>query len=374
MAIQQYRLVGVVINRATRRGVPSVRVEAWDRDTRYHDMLGVAITNVEGGFAIGFDTNYFGDYAPDRAPDVFFKVFLDERLIKSTFDTAQYNLAAGDTQVTLEIDLGSATLEGRDRVSGEQMIKILRFVQDSDFRGVWQEQRDKMTTVGKFIGAAGNGALKNFDLKPVRPSATPTKSIVGQDTQTAQRNLAAKQIAVVDVKAYDPKLDTNSLQAITAFPLRLKPDDKVVLYEKDGKVQYYSVVKPVAAASVDTAAVARIDNEVQTLKATAIDVAAVRADVESVKVTTAQSNAQLTADLSSVKAQVEDVARLKSELRQVQQVAAAKDVQIEKLLTEVASLRNAQQDLTTRISPERINQLEEQIKRLSVRKVAPPKR
>ena len=79
----EYTVGGRVVDRTTRAGIRGVRVEAWDRDTRYHDLLGQAVTNADGQFAIGFDSAYFGDYAPDRAPDLFFKLFLDGRVGKA---------------------------------------------------------------------------------------------------------------------------------------------------------------------------------------------------------------------------------------------------------------------------------------------------
>lgn len=46
-------------------------VEAWDRDRKYHDKLGEAITNEKGQCIIQFDEEAFKDYAEEKV-DVFF--------------------------------------------------------------------------------------------------------------------------------------------------------------------------------------------------------------------------------------------------------------------------------------------------------------
>src|SRR6266851_9626345 len=99
--IQQYRILGRVIDRASRQGVQGLRVEGWDRDTKFHDMLGSAVTDSNGAFSFTFDSTYFGDYGGDYAPDVFFKVYLGDRVIKNTFDTPMMNQPAGDIQATI---------------------------------------------------------------------------------------------------------------------------------------------------------------------------------------------------------------------------------------------------------------------------------
>ena len=103
MATRNYRLFGRVVERTRRSGIPGVTVEAWDRDTRFHDMLGSVVTGADGAFSIAFDDDYFGDFAPDRSPDVFFKVLRDGKVLLTTFDKPMMNLRDGGTQVTLEI-------------------------------------------------------------------------------------------------------------------------------------------------------------------------------------------------------------------------------------------------------------------------------
>ena len=331
---RNYRITGRVIERASRKGIPHLTVEAWDRDTRFHDMLGSAGTGAEGEFSIAFDDEYFGDYGGDRAPDVFFKVLRDGKPIHSTFDTPLTNLREGATQVTLELGAAPSPAPGRDRVGTRQILKAARFFRQSDFKGVFREQRDKASMLGSFLAAAGGKALAGFDFEPVQPRGVKTTQVIGQDTASAKANLAAQQVKVTEVKAYNPKTDSESVRALADFPLRLKPGDQVRLYEEQGTVRYYAIVKPVAAADIDAETVARLDREVKDLKA-------------------------------------EEISRLKEEVASVRQSAAGKDAQIEQLRAELASTQRDQRELAVRLSPEKLEALERQVKLLSERIVAP---
>jgi hypothetical protein len=367
MATRNYRLFGRVVERTRRSGVPGVTVEAWDRDTRYHDMLGSVVTDAAGAFSIAFNDDYFGDFAPDRSPDVFFKVLRDGKVLLTSFDKPMMNLRDGDTQVTLEIAEAQQPEPGKDRIKTRQMLKATRFFSQSDFKGVMKEQRDKGSMLGGFLATLGGKAFANFDLEPLRPSGTQTKQVVGQDTGSAMANLAAQQVRVTEVKTFDPKTDADSVQALTDFPLRVKAGDQVRLYEEQGTVRYYTIVKPVAAADVNATTVARIDKDVQALKVSTMDAAAVRADLETVKAANAQSNAQLEDSAAAIKAQVDEIARLKTELTAVQQAAADKDVQIQKLRTDLANTQAMQNDLSARFSPDKLAALERQVTLLNER-------
>lgn len=365
--VQHYRIIGRVIERASRQGVRGMRVEGWDRDTKYHDMLGSTVTDGDGAFSFTFDSTYFGDYGGDYAPDVYFKVYLDERLIKTTFDAPMMNQSPGDILATIEIDSAAADPAGKDRVSTDQAVKAVRFVRQSDFAGVWRESGARLATLGKFVGALGKNAVTKFDLEPIKPTGVRNNDVAGQDTATAQRNLAANQVEVAEVKDYSPQADGASVRAIADFPLALKAGDTVTLYQQNGKVQYYSIVKPLDAAKVDAGTVVRIDKEMQALKASVVEVATVRADLETVKANTSQSAAQLEGDLATMKARVEEIARLKVELAAVQQSAAGKDAEILKLQADMANMQAAQRDINARFSPDKLAVLERQVKLLDDR-------
>jgi hypothetical protein len=188
--------------------------------------------------------------------------------------------------------------------------------------------------------------------------------VAGQDVATAQRNLAANQVEVAEVKDYSPQADTSSLRAMADFPLALKSGDKVTLYQQNGRVQYYSIVKPVQPAAVDANTVARIDQDVQTLKTNIAKVDAVRTDLEAVKASSAQSTAQLDGNVAAMKAQLDEIARLKAELAAVQQSAAEKDGQIMKLQADVTNMQAAQRDINARFSPDKLAALEQQVQQL----------
>jgi hypothetical protein len=108
-AQNRFRINGKVIARTTRRGVPGVRVESWDRDPFFTDKVGDALTNARGNFRIEFDPSYFRERFFDRRPDVFFKVFQGGRELKVTAPSVMRDVGAGDTNnIMIEVDMDAA--------------------------------------------------------------------------------------------------------------------------------------------------------------------------------------------------------------------------------------------------------------------------
>lgn len=361
----EYVLQGTVVDRVTRKPVPGVKVEAWDRDTRYHDMLGVATTDQGGRFVIGFQTVYFGDYAPDRSPDVFFKAFIDEREVLTTYETPQYNLERGTTTVVLELSMPKIKTDGVDRISGAQALKAIDWWAKSDFRGVWEQGKDKGKSVSRLVGEMGVKSLTSLNIKPIQPTATKDSQIVNQSSLQAEKSLAAQGIQVTEVKAVDAKA-TKNLANLKDYPLTLRAGDKVTLYEENGVVKYYTLTPKTKAAGIDAEKVAGLDEEVQAVKAQLREVETIRAEVDRIKESSQTTGQALGDGAKGIQAQAEEIAKLQGELATLRKNTAAKDAEIAKLRTDLDAVRTAQTNLTTNIPLSRLEALEKEIVRLRV--------
>jgi len=51
-----HSLTGHIFERGTPRGVPSLRIEAWDSESIVSDVIAVATTDAEGSFSITLDS------------------------------------------------------------------------------------------------------------------------------------------------------------------------------------------------------------------------------------------------------------------------------------------------------------------------------
>ncbi|PSB32824.1 Dyp-type peroxidase [Stenomitos frigidus] len=96
---------GRVIDRNFQKGASSVQVEAWDKDLIINDLVGAATTDDQGGFRIEFESAYFQELFADRSPDLFFKIFQKGELIRSTENAVLWNVAAGETEIGIEVEL-----------------------------------------------------------------------------------------------------------------------------------------------------------------------------------------------------------------------------------------------------------------------------
>ncbi|MCP4256659.1 MAG: hypothetical protein GY774_03920 [Planctomycetes bacterium] len=295
---KKFQILGIVVNGKTKDGVGNLRVEAWDLDKKYHKRLGVATTNSQGRFLISIDKSYIREFALETAPVLFFKVYRGNKLIKNTKDSVLWN-AEAKTELYIEVDALPVAPVGKDRVSAIQVMKGMGFVKKSDLRGLLNETGDKGNSLVGYMTDMVKNAAVNMEIKPVKPSALRTRDVVNQDVATATGRLQAQKVAVNEVRAYQPGLNARSIADLKDFPLRLAPGSKVNLYEKDGKVMYYSAVKEPKITRPSEALKTEI-SELEERKASLADNEAIRNEIDTLK----SEKADLTKELADIRKEI----------------------------------------------------------------------
>lgn len=99
-----YNIYGRITERITGKSIAELKVEAWDKDLFCNDIIGSTQTNEKGYFELKFDETSLRELFLDKKPDLFFRVFREDKLIRSTETTVLWNIESGSTEVNIEVN------------------------------------------------------------------------------------------------------------------------------------------------------------------------------------------------------------------------------------------------------------------------------
>lgn len=290
-------MAGLVVT-AMENGSPGATVIAGD--VLDQGVLGTTKTDGNGRFNMTLtDPNL----ARGLTPDLFFNVYDADgkTLLTSTADYVVWN---GSTQedVTIKIRREAVTPIGKDRINTVQMRTAATFLTQSDFSGVFSHVKSQAGTSFGILGDSIMNSISKIKLTPLKVTV-PSQTIVDTNVNAAGQTLTDQNIQY-QVADYKPGLNKDLLQSVSGFKPVVGPGESVKLYQEDGVVKYYSVVK-----NTDTAVAARVAAPGQVAPAPVTTDHS--ADIEKLKneLTTTQNNvaekdkhiADLTAQLEAVR-------------------------------------------------------------------------
>ncbi|MEO6672202.1 MAG: hypothetical protein ABIN93_02120 [Ginsengibacter sp.] len=370
MSNQIYSVTGQVVDINTGQGIPNLRVEAWDLNKDHQDSFGSSNVDENGRFILCLDLKRSG---LSNSPNLYFKVYRDTELLANTEDTVVLK-AGEDKEVLIEINVVKAHPEGKDRVNAQQLFTGVDFFANSDFTGLFSETKKKAGTRVGFVSDMIMNTVRRSDIKPIKVGTTKEHDVINQPVESATQKLTKEKVIVNEVLPYSPQLNKESLINLGSAPPRLKEGQKINLYEENGKVRYYSIVKE-NVSTADLTTITKEHTEQLTklneeLDVTKESVAKKNAEIAQVtrehkdqlsqvleQLTLAKENtAKKDAEIAEVSRQHSDqLLRMQEELTATKDISAQKNTEFARLQEELKTLRTDQANMATLLKPENFN-------------------
>jgi hypothetical protein len=349
-----FRVLGSVVDTQTKKAISGLRVEVWNSPAAQHLVLGSATTDALGQFDVAAVADVPDTTAPGGSTGVIpatIRIFQGTLALPISGQADIPDLFKFKGPAALQVHPEQTQVQVTDRVTVDQVLQGLDFLQQSDFRGVFTEGLSRATAIGSLVTSSLKSAVGKFVLKPVQPSQVRNSDVVNQDSFTAQRRLNQQQITST-VQTYQPGLGT--LGNLTSVGSTLKQGDTVVLYEDNGIVKSYQIQKATSAADTTklTGDVTALQGEVLTLEGRTKDIDALQV-----------AQKQQTDTLTALQQKAALVDQLQAQLTKVQSDSAQKDQTITKLQSDVATVTKAHADLTAQITPQ-LAAIQESLKKL----------
>jgi hypothetical protein len=261
MPVRVFHISGTVTDSATQKGVPDLRVEVWDRDDQQHTLLGASVTAARGRFNIAVSA----EVPPVVTGGVpaFLKVFQQTAPLSASGDTAIQDLFTQTAPLNLSVDARLTEPPPTDKIALSQVLDAIDFIRLTDFKALFQEGKDRVSATTSVVGDSLKSAASKVKIGPIRLPKVRTSDVIRQDTATATQRLRAQGVTVTAVKDY--KGDLSSLNLVTSVPVNVKSGDKIELYQQNGVVRGYRIVKD-TPPPINAVTVGRIQTDITSLQ------------------------------------------------------------------------------------------------------------
>jgi hypothetical protein len=144
MPTNKVNVTGRVLDSRTHAGLKGLSVEAWDKDLLISDLLGQAVTGEQGDFQIQVKQEYSKEIFLDRRPDLFFKIFSGDRLLKSTEEEVLWNVEDDEIEVLIELQSDEADKANEGGVMEDNSDSAIRTLAESHTLNFERAQQDRV--------------------------------------------------------------------------------------------------------------------------------------------------------------------------------------------------------------------------------------
>ncbi len=218
----------------------------------------------------------------------------------------------------------------------------------TDIKGLWRNQQKSVAFSGRL---AADSVMNLAATTRLREAGVRKQALMETPVPEAVSELEKSGVQVAAVKDYEPGKAASYLAEFVATPQRIEAGEKVTLYQKDGKVMFYSVERPAAAAPVTEIPetlkkeLAQLENR----KAALRDMSAVDAEL-----TEAEKRRATLAALDEIKVELSSLQTEKSAVQaevtnlksQVDSLRAQREMEAQRL----AEIGSRQRDISDEIS------------------------
>jgi hypothetical protein len=205
---------------------------------------------------------------------------------------------------TVDVD---RTVGYNNTLKSQTMRSGLQTYQRTDFRAIYRNQLKHFDIYSK-LGL--DSILNRTKASSVKEAGVNKSMLVGSSVSEAQTYLKQAGVNVKTVVPYDSNNAAGNFIDYGKTPLRVPPGAAVTLYEKDGKIMFYTMVETTGTTIVTE----NVKAEIATLQQ---EKTAIQADLQTLKaeLTAVQKQREAIGDITTLKEQLTELATMHNDIK-----------------------------------------------------------